>query len=60
MQKGLLFWILMLLWLVLGLYMSWTTGGGSSGNYGPGAGTLLLFVLIALLGWKTFGPPLQG
>jgi hypothetical protein len=57
MQKGLLFWLLMLLWLVLGLWVTWPVGGGA---YGPVGVNLLLFVLIALLGWKEFGPPLQG
>jgi hypothetical protein len=60
MQKGLLFWILMLLWLVLGLFVHWPTSSGSAASYGPVAGGLVLFVLIGLLGWKVFGPPLQG
>jgi hypothetical protein len=55
MSLGLLFWILMLLWLV---------------GYGYGASRLpftpwtvgpniLLFILLLILGWKVFGSPIQ-
>jgi len=60
MQKGLLFWILMLLWLVIGLFTYWPATGGTMVAYGPVGGSLILFLLIGLLGWKEFGPPLQG
>lgn len=56
MSIGLAFWILMLIWLVFGLAWHW----GALGPYGPIGGTLLLFILLLLLGWKTFGPPLHG
>lgn len=56
MTLGLAFWILMLIWLVFGL--AWH--GGYVGTYGPMGGTLLLFCLLALLGWHSFGPPLHG
>jgi hypothetical protein len=59
MQKGLLFWVLMLLWLIFGLWVAWPAGGGSQA-FGPVGVNLLLFILIALLGWKAFGPPVQG
>lgn len=56
MSLGLAFWILMLIWLVFGL--AWH--GGYVGAYGPVGGTVLLFVLLALIGWKVFGAPIQG
>jgi len=56
MNIGLAFWILMLLWLVFGF--AWHSG--VLGVYGPWGGTLLLFILLLLLGWKVFGPPLHG
>jgi hypothetical protein len=55
MNIGLAFWILMLIWLVFGL--AWHFGW--IGAYGPWGGSLLLFVLLLLLGWKVFGPPLH-
>ncbi len=59
MQKGLLFWILMLFWLVVGLWGFWPVGGAGIAFGAIGWG-LVLFLLIGLLGWKVFGAPLQG
>jgi O-antigen ligase len=53
MSLGLAFWILMLLWLVFGMWRSWPD------HYIVG-GNLLLFILLLLLGWKAFGPPIHG
>lgn len=53
MSIGLCFWILMLLWLVFGLWHSWP-------NYYPVGSNLLLFILLLLLGWHAFGPPIHG
>jgi hypothetical protein len=53
MPLGLAFWILMLLWLVFGLWHAWPNYYGLGGN-------LLLFILLLLLGWKVFGTPLHG
>lgn len=53
MTFGLCYWILMLVWLVFGLWSTWPIGKGSTG-------TLLLFVLLVLLGWKVFGPPIHS
>jgi hypothetical protein len=47
----------MLVWLIFGL--AWHVGY-IVGPAGPIGGTLLLFVLFLLLGWKVFGPPLHG
>lgn len=56
MTLGLCFWILMLIWAVFGLAV-WNGAVGPYGNIGH---TLLLFVLLMLLGWHAFGPPLHG
>lgn len=56
MSLGLAFWVLMLIWLVFGL--AWHFG--VIGAHGPLGSALLLFLLFLLLGWKVFGPPLQG
>ena len=52
MSFGLVYWILMLLWLVFGLWISWPDHKLVGGN-------LLLFILLVLLGWKVFGPPIH-
>jgi hypothetical protein len=57
MPMGILFWILMILWLLFGFF--WNRQEFSRGNYGFFGGNLLLFVLLVLIGWQTFGAPLQ-
>lgn len=52
MSRGLLFWIIVLLWLVFGLWLSWGTP-----LYMGGA--IIVFVLLVLLGWQVFGPPVH-
>lgn len=56
MSIGLIFWILMLLWLVFGF----ATYRGVVGTYGWYGNTLLLFILLLCLGWHAFGPPIHG
>lgn len=58
MPIGLLFWLIMILWFVFGLYVNRTDLRG--GNYGPAGGNLLLFILLFLLGWHSFGFVIQG
>jgi hypothetical protein len=53
MTLGLAYWILMLLWLVFGLWHAW-------GNWPFMGGSLLLFVLLLILGWHSFGSPIKG
>jgi hypothetical protein len=59
MPLGLIFWILMLLWLLfgLGLQFGWF---GPNQQYATWGNTLLLFLLFALLGWRVFGAAVQG
>lgn len=54
MSKGLLFWVMMLLWLIFGIYT------GVSSSYIVLGGNLLEFLLFAVLGWAVFGPPIKG
>jgi len=51
MPKGAIFWLLMILWVVLG--GMWYSGRG--GPYGPWGFGLLGFALFFLLGWQVFG-----
>jgi hypothetical protein len=46
--------------MLFGLWVNWPTGSGGPLAYGPVGGSALLFLLIGVLGWKVFGPPLQG
>jgi hypothetical protein len=53
-----LFWVLMLLWLLFGLY--WNRDDIRVGKYGLAGGNLMLFALLFILGWKVFGFPVQA
>jgi hypothetical protein len=52
---GLVFWILMLIWLAFTLWWNWPVTSGA-----PIAGNLFIFILFLLLGWAVFGPPIHG
>lgn len=54
MSFGLVFWIIMLLWLLYGFWGYWQPHPNALWGHG-----LILFILFLLLGWKTFGPPLH-
>jgi len=57
MTRGTIFWLLMILWLLFGIWAFWPSGGG--GNFRPLGFNALLFVLLALLGWQTYGPAVK-
>ena len=59
MSRGFVFWFLMLLWLVFSLWWWWPAPGVAYGYLALGF-PLLIFVLLALLGWQVFGPPVKG
>lgn len=54
MTRGLAYWVLMLLWLVLGL--AWHFAVWAPALWGV---ALIPFLLLFLLGWQVFGPPLR-
>jgi hypothetical protein len=60
MTLALLFWILMLLWLVFG-YLGWPGSPQSTPApwWTPVGTTLILFLLLFLLGWASFGSPIK-
>jgi hypothetical protein len=58
MRIGVLFWILMVVWLLFGLWWQWPSGTGAAA-FGPVGGSVLLFLVIGILGWKVFGAPLR-
>ena len=56
MTLALIFWILMLIWLGLSLLSYWPNSPATP----PWIGTAFLFLLILILGWGVFGPPVRG
>jgi hypothetical protein len=59
MTIGFLFWLLMILWLIFGLYWSWPATPAPAAFW-PIGGHFVLWVLLFLLGWKVFGFPIHG
>jgi hypothetical protein len=57
MPAGLLFWMLMILCVLFGCW--WSFGGQGPLNYPAFGMNLITWVLLALLGWKTFGKIVQ-
>jgi hypothetical protein len=53
MPIGILFWVIMIIWFLFGLYSNRVDL--RSGNYVYVGGNLILFSLLALLGWQVFG-----
>lgn len=56
MPSALVFWILMLLWLVGGLWYRWPS---TPPAWGPLFPDIVLFLLLLILGWHAFGAPLR-
>jgi len=58
MTRGLIFWVIMLLWFlaILGAFF----GPPQYQAYIAVGSTVLHFVLFALLGWQVFGPAIKG
>lgn len=56
MSISLLFWVIMVVWLLFGIWTSWPVGAA---NGKAVAGTAILWVLLALLGWQVFGPAIH-
>jgi len=59
MSAAIWFWILFVVTLVFGVFIQnpWRPAGGP--NWAPFGGWLILFVLIGILGWGVFGPPIR-
>ena len=61
MPIGMVFWLLMLLWLFFSLYWGWRTDrAGGFASFAPVGGNFIVFVLLFLLGWKVFGFVVSG
>lgn len=57
MPLGIVFWVLMIVWLVFGGWRLFASPPEQRYFWG---GSLLVFVLFFLLGWKVFGFIVQG
>jgi len=57
MPLAILFWVLMIIWLVFGAWSGYTPG--QPYPFRAWGGSLLIFILLALLGWAQFGAPVK-
>lgn len=55
MTRGLAYWILMIIWLVVGVAMHFAL----IGSYGIIGFAAIPFLLFGLIGWQVFGPPVR-
>jgi hypothetical protein len=53
MTVAMLFWVLMIVWLFFGVWAWWPLSRVNAPNF-------LLWFLLFLLGWGTFGFPIRG
>jgi hypothetical protein len=58
MTLAFLFWLLMILWLIFGFLVNWPTAPGT--RPWPLGSHIVLWIVIALLGWRVFGAALHG
>lgn len=58
MSLAFLYWIIYLLWVVLGFWTNWPTDS-TKGYVRPLGGNVVLLVLLFLLGWKCMGWPIH-
>lgn len=58
MSKGLLFWILMILWVLIWIFGPVVVNDKHVIYVGYGS-NILLFILFVILGWKVFGAPVK-
>lgn len=54
MSRGLLFWIIFILAVI-----GWFVNAWPLSTFGFGA-SVVIVILVALLGWQVFGPPIHG
>jgi len=57
MALSIFFWVLMLLWVI---FQGWSGYDPARPFFRWGAPYLVLFVLLAILGWGVFGPPINS
>lgn len=58
MSRGLMYWIIVLIWVILSL-ANWA-GFGGPGLHLAQVSDAVLLILFILLGWNVFGPPVHS
>jgi hypothetical protein len=58
MTRGLLFWVIWVVCVLVWLGVNFGAVGGGLGRYAGGG--VIEFILFGLLGWQVFGPVIRG
>jgi len=59
MGAGMWFWIIYILCLIFGLFLSWPANASDKSAWRPFGSNLIVLILLGLLGWGVFGPPIK-
>ena len=63
MPAGIWFWIIYVICVIFGFWAWWPAAPAPNQagwvGFRPLGGLLVIFILIGLLGWQVFGPPLK-
>ena len=59
MTLGIAFWIVFLLWVILG-WLPVPSSPPQAATLWPTARNILLVILLLILGWGVFGAPIKG
>lgn len=59
MSAGIWFWIIYVIFVLLGGFLWWPRAAGGPDRFYPFGGYLIVMVLIGLVGWGVFGPPIR-
>ena len=58
MSGGFVCWLILLLWLVFGFWGNWPQPGPNR-SWRPLGAPVLLFIVLAILTWHCYGPPIK-
>lgn len=59
MSAGIWFWLIFVLCFLFGTFAYWPVNATDRAAWRPLGGNLVVFILLGLLGWRLFGPPIQ-
>lgn len=60
MAAGIWFWIIYVICVLAGVFFSWPIDNTPGQKiWRPFGVNIVIFILLGILGWKVFGPPIQ-
>ena len=59
MPPGIWFWLIYVLFVLAGLFFNWPRDTNAPNAWHPFGWSVVVLVLLGLLGWGVFGPPIR-